>query len=120
MPPAATTFPPPEDPNARWHPDTMALPLCPCASIYPQMTCRYYNPEQVSVCHINGKTYWVGIIMQTNEITHQLCPKKSGSPCWQYEPAYRVNSLLDPHLHQVLNTTHRLLNDTNPQMARDC
>ena len=34
---AAATFPPLEDPNPRWHPDTMALPSCPCASIYPQM-----------------------------------------------------------------------------------
>ena len=29
------------------------------------------------------KTYWTGTIMQTNEIMDQLCPKKSGSACWQ-------------------------------------
>ena len=58
--------------------------------------------------------------MQTNEITDQLCPKQSGSACWQCDPGYRVNSPLDPHLYQALNTTHRLLNDTNPQLARDC
>ena len=66
------------------------------------------------------KTYWTGTIMQTNEIMDQLCPKKSGSTCWQYNPGYRVNSPLDPCLHQVLNTTHHLLNDTNPKLARDC
>ena len=27
---------------------------------------------------------------------------------------------MDPCLHQVLNTTHHLLNDTNPKLARDC
>ena len=37
IPPAAATFPPPEDPNPKQCPDTMALPSCPCASIYPQM-----------------------------------------------------------------------------------
>ena len=45
IPPAAATFPPPEDPNPGQCPDTMALPSCPCASIYPQMPCRYYNRE---------------------------------------------------------------------------
>ena len=49
----------------------------------------------------------------------QLCPKKSGSVCWQYNPGCRVNSPLDPRLYQVLSATHRLLNDTNPQPARD-
>ena len=72
--PTAATFPPPEDPNPGWHPDTMALPSRPCASVYPQMPCRCYNPEQLSVCQINGKTYWTGIVMQTNEIMDQFCP----------------------------------------------
>ena len=72
MPPAATTFPPPEDPNPGQYPDTMALPSCPWASIYPQMPGRCYNPEQVSVCQIHGKTYWTGTIMQRKEITDQL------------------------------------------------
>ena len=58
--------------------------------------------------------------MQTNEITDQLCPKKSGSACWQCDPGYRVNSPLDPYLYQALNTTHCLLKDTNPQLAKDC
>ena len=35
--------------------DTMALPSGPCASVHPQMPRRCYNPEQVSVCQINGK-----------------------------------------------------------------
>ena len=118
MPPAAATFPPPEDPKLGWYPDTMALPSCPCTSVY--MPCRCYNPEQVSVCQVNGETYRKGTIMQTNKIMDQLCPKKSGSACWQYDPGYRANSSLDPHLYQVLNTTHHLLNDTNPQLARNC
>ena len=120
MPSTAATFHPPEDPNPRQYPNTMALPSCPWASVYPQMPHRCYNPKQVSVCQIHGKTYWKGTIMHTNEITDQLCPKKSGSACWQYDPGYRVNSPLDPHLYQVLNTTHHLLNDTNPQLARNC
>ena len=66
------------------------------------------------------KTYWTGTIMQTNEIMDQLCPKKSGSACWQYDPGYRVNSPLDPCLYQFLNTTHRLLNNSNTQLARGC
>ena len=81
---------------------------------------RCYNPKQVSVCQIHGKTYWKGTIMHTNEITDQLCPKKSGSACWQYDPGYRVNSPLDPCLYQFLNATHHLLNDTDPQLARGC
>ena len=72
IPPAATTFPPPEDPNPGQNPDTMEFPSCPWASIYPQMPGRCYNPEQVSVCQIHGKTYWTGTIMQRNEITDQL------------------------------------------------
>ena len=63
-----------------------ALLSCPCASVYPQMPHQCYNPEQVSVCQINGKTYWIGTIMQTSKTTDQLCPKKSGSACWQYDP----------------------------------
>ena len=54
------------------YPDTMALPSCPCAFVYPQVQHRCYNPEQVSVCQINGKTYWTGTIIQTNETTDQL------------------------------------------------
>ena len=117
MPPTAANSPPPEDPNPGQYPDTMTLPSCPCSSIYPQMPHRRYKPEQVSVCQMNGKTYWTGTIMQTNEITDQFCLKKSDSACWQYDPGYRVNSPLDAHVYQVLNTSHRLLNDTNPQLA---
>ena len=50
----------------------------------------------------------------------QFCPKKSDSACWQHDPGYRANSFLDPHLYQVLNTTHHLSNDTNLQLARNC
>ena len=110
----------PENQNRGQCPNTMALPSCPCASVYPQMPCRCYIPEQLSVCQINGKTCWTGTIIQTNKITDQLCPKISGSASWQSDPGYRVNSPLDPHLYQVLNATHHLLNDTNLQMARDC
>ena len=76
MPPAAASFPPPEDPNPGWYLNTKALLSCPCASIYPQMSRRCYNSEEVSVCQINGKTYWTGTIMQTNEIIDRLCPEK--------------------------------------------
>ena len=117
-PHSAATFPLSEDLNPRQHPDTMALPSCPCASIYPQVPRRFYNPEPVSVCQINGKTYRTGTVIQANEIIDQFCPKKSGS-YWQYDPGYKVNSPLDLHLHQVLNATHCLLNDTSPQLARD-
>ena len=48
MPPAASSFPPPEDPNPGRYPDTMALPPCPCTSVCPQMPHRCYNPEQLS------------------------------------------------------------------------
>ena len=41
--PTAATFPLPEDPNPGRHPDTMALPSHPCASVYAQMPCRCYN-----------------------------------------------------------------------------
>ena len=37
-PPAAATFLPPEDPNPRWYPDTMALPSCPCLRLPPNAT----------------------------------------------------------------------------------
>ena len=43
----------------------------------PQMPRRCYNTEQLSVGQINGKTYWTGTIMQTNEIMDQLCPEIS-------------------------------------------
>ena len=55
MLPAATTFLPPEDPKPRQYSNTMALPSCPCASMYPQMPCKCYNLEQVSVFQINVK-----------------------------------------------------------------
>ena len=84
------------------------------------MPCRCYNPEHVSACQINGKTYWTGTIMQTNEIMDQLCPKKSGSAYWQYEPGYRVNFPLDPRVYHVFRAIHHILNDTNTQLARDC
>ena len=119
MPPAAATFPhqriqtPGRIPTP-WYCHRASVPLST-----PNAT-QMLQPEQVSVCQINGKTYWTGTVMQTNEITDQLCPKKSGSACRQCDPGYRVNSPLDPHLYQALNTTHRLLNDTNPQLARDC
>ena len=51
--------------------------------MYPQMPCRCYNLEQVSVFQINEKkkkkkkNYWTGTIMQTNEIMDQLGPKKN-------------------------------------------
>ena len=86
----------------------------------PPNATKMLHTEQLSVSQINGKTYWTGTIMQTNEITEQLCPYKSASACWQYDASYRVNSPLDPCLYQVLSTTHHLLNDTNPQLARDC
>ena len=115
MPPAAATFTPPEYLNPGQYPDTMALPSRPYASVYPQMLCRCYNPEQVSVYQTYGKTYWTGTVIKTNKITDQLCPKISGSASWQSDPGYRVNSPLDPHLYQVFNATHHLLNDTNPR-----
>ena len=105
----AVTFSLPEDPNPVQYPNTMALPSCPCASIYPQMPRRCYNPEELSVCKINGKTYWTGTIMQTNEIMDQLCPKKSGLAYWQYDPGYRVNFPLDPRLYQIPNANYCLL-----------
>ena len=37
--------------------------------------------------------------MQTNEITDELCPKKSGSACWQQDPGYTVKPPLDPRLY---------------------
>ena len=86
----------------------------------PKCHADFTTQTQVSVCQINGKTYWTGTIMQTNKIMNQLCPKISGSACWHYNQGCRVNSPLDPHLYQVLNATHHLLNDTNPQLARDC
>ena len=76
VPATASNSPPSEDPNPGWYPDTMTLPSCPCSFIYPLMPHRCYNPEQVSVCQMNGKTYWTGTIMQTNEITDQFCLKK--------------------------------------------
>ena len=70
IPSTAATFPPPEDPNPGQYPDTMPLPSCPCASVYPQMPRRCYNPEQVSVCQINGKTHRTGTTMQTKSRTN--------------------------------------------------
>ena len=79
---AAATSPPPEDPRViSRHHGIAIMPLCLC--LYPQIPRRCYNPQQVSVCQINGKTYWTGTIIQTNEIMDQLFPKKSGSASWQ-------------------------------------
>ena len=58
--------------------------------------------------------------MQTDTITEQLCPERSGSVLWQRDSGYRVNSPLNPHLYQLLSATHRLLKDTIPQLVRDC
>ena len=121
MPPAAASFPPPEDPNPGWYLNTKALLSCPCASIYPQMSRRCYNSEEVSVCQINGKTYWTGTIMQTNEIIDQLCPEKNQAlPVGSIIQVTELSPPLDPRLYQVLNATHCLLNGTSHQLARDC
>ena len=84
------------------------------------MPCRCYNPEQVSVCQINGKPSRTGEITPINypKYTDTTCPKKLGPACWQYDPGHRVNSPLDPRPYQVLSATHCLLNDTDPQLAR--
>ena len=100
-----------------WHYGIATMP--PHLHLPPNAT-KMLHTEQLSVSQINGKTYWTGTIMQTNEITEQLCPYKSASACWQYDASYRANSPLDPGLYQVLNATHHLLTDTNPQLARDC
>ena len=68
--------------------------IMPLGLRLPQMPRRCYNPEQVSVCQTNGKTYGTGTIMQTKKITEQLCPKKSGSACWRHDPGYRFSTQL--------------------------
>ena len=105
------------------HSENLTLWHChnaPTPPSTPKCHTDCYNPEQVSVWQINGKTYGTGTIKQTSEIRDQLCHKKSVSACWQYDPGYRVNSPLDPCLYQFLNATHHLLNDTDPQLARGC
>ena len=50
---------------------------------------------RTGVCLPNTwKAYLTGTVMQTSEIMDQLCPKKSGSACWEHDPGYRVNSPL--------------------------
>ena len=80
------------------------------------------QPEQVSVCQINGKPSRTGEITRTNypKYVDTTCPKKLGPACWQYDPGHRVNSPLDPRPYQVLSATDCLLNDTDPQLAREC
>ena len=46
----------------------------------PPNATKMLHTEQLSVSQINGKTYWTGTIMQTNEITDQLCPKNQPLP----------------------------------------
>ena len=113
-PPTAVTIPPQEDPTPSgiptpWH--------CHHAPVPPSTPNAMQGLQpRTGVCLPNTwKAYLTGTVMQTSEIMDQLCPKKSGSACWQYDPGYRVNSPLDPHLYQVLNATHHLLNDTNPR-----
>ena len=67
MPPTATTFPPPGGPNPERFPNTMALPSCPCASIYPQMPRRFYNPD-TGVCLPNK---WKDLLDRDNNADKQ-------------------------------------------------
>ena len=46
----------------------------------PQMPHRCYNTEQLSVGQINGKTYWTGTIMQTNETRTNFALKNQPLP----------------------------------------
>ena len=46
----------------------------------PQMPRRCYNTEQLSVGQINGKTYWTGTIMQTNETRTNFALKNQPLP----------------------------------------
>ena len=60
-----------------WHYGIATMP--PHLHLPPNAT-KMLHTEQLSVSQINGKTYWTGTIMQTNEITDQLCPKNQPLP----------------------------------------
>ena len=53
------------------------ITMPPCLHLPPNAT-QMLQPR-TGVCLPNGRTSWTGTIMQTNEITDQLCSKKSGS-----------------------------------------
>ena len=63
--PAPVTFPPKNPALAQMlsSPNTVALPLCLCASIYPQMSCKCFDLEQVFAWQKDGKTSWTGKIV---------------------------------------------------------
>ena len=87
--------------NPGWHPDTMALPSCPCASIYPKC-----HEPRTGVCLPNTwKAYLTGTVMQTSEIMDQLCPRESGSACWRHDPGYRVNPAYQNYCQNLLYET---------------
>ena len=90
-PPAAATFPPPEDPTPGGIPTPWHCHLAPVPPSTPNAMQRLQ--PRTGVCLPNKwKAYLTGIVMQTSEITDQLCSKESGSACWRHDPGYRVNS----------------------------
>ena len=80
------------------------IAIMPLGLCLPQMPCRCYNPEQVSVRQITGKPSRTGEITLINYLKYAdtTCPKKLGPASWQYDPGHRVNSPLDPRPYQVL------------------
>ena len=46
--------------------------------------------------------------------------KNQALPVGSVTQVIELTPHLDPHLYQALNTTHRCLKDTNPQLAKDC
>ena len=88
--PAAATFPPPKDPTPGGIPTPWHCHHAPGPLSTPNAM-QMLQPR-TGVCLPNRwKAYLTGTVMQTSEITDQLCPKKSGSPCWGCDPDYRVN-----------------------------
>lgn len=103
------------------HPGIAIMPL---GLRPPQMPCRCYNPEQVSVCQINGKTYWTGTKTRQKKSQTNFA-LKSGSAIfwlcqiiyyhvWQYNPNSRKLTPLRPLSAEFSNTTHHLLGSTTP------
>ena len=73
MPPAATTFLPPEDPKPRWYSNTMALPSCPCASVHPPHATQMLQPR-TGVCLSNK---WKNLLDRDNN-----ADKRNHGPTW--------------------------------------
>jgi hypothetical protein len=85
--------------------------------------------NRVLSCYANGRKYSIGNLTTESYwgCADPVCPMVIGPVCWVSNPNDQLKSLLqpnricelDPQIYRLLNSTHHLLNDTNPSLPKN-